>query len=186
MPKIASKSRFPQPIQPISTQIGLNWLCSLAGNSQTSPTIFFIFSAYVLSTIKWRSEHTNHFCANIFDTYYCQDRWCDPPGYLAQHHLFFIEGVSLRQGRSFSRKKFCLGFTIHAEGHQFYWDRRTILLIIYYKFDYLQVGKIFLQHMVWLHGIMTKLLLTSHFNLPLRLSRIYLPIITKPWLKPSR
>ena len=30
-----------QPIQPISTQIRLNWLCYLAGNSQTAPTIFF-------------------------------------------------------------------------------------------------------------------------------------------------
>ena len=34
-----------QPIQPIFTQIGLDWLCYLAGNSQTAPTIFFqIFS----------------------------------------------------------------------------------------------------------------------------------------------
>ena len=33
-----------QPIQPISTQIGLDWLCCLAEKSQMAPTIFFIFS----------------------------------------------------------------------------------------------------------------------------------------------
>ena len=31
----------------ISTQIGLNWLCYLAGNSQTAPTILFKFSGCV-------------------------------------------------------------------------------------------------------------------------------------------
>jgi hypothetical protein len=35
-----------QPIQPIFTQIGLNWLCYLPGNSQTAHTVFFIFSGY--------------------------------------------------------------------------------------------------------------------------------------------
>ena len=33
-----------QPIQPISTQIGLDWLCCLAEKSQMAPKIFFIFS----------------------------------------------------------------------------------------------------------------------------------------------
>ena len=40
-----------QPIQPIYIQIGLNWLCYLAGNSQMVSTIFFMFSACVLLTI---------------------------------------------------------------------------------------------------------------------------------------
>ena len=31
---------------PIFTKIGLDWLCYLAGNSQTAPTIFFKFSGY--------------------------------------------------------------------------------------------------------------------------------------------
>ena len=38
---------IPQPIQPISTQIGLDWLYYLAGNSQRAPTIFFKFSGYI-------------------------------------------------------------------------------------------------------------------------------------------
>jgi hypothetical protein len=34
-------------IQPISTQVWLDWLCYLAGNSQMAPTIFFqIFRIY--------------------------------------------------------------------------------------------------------------------------------------------
>ena len=32
-----------QPIQPIFTQIGLDWLCYLAGKSLTAPRIFFRF-----------------------------------------------------------------------------------------------------------------------------------------------
>ncbi len=40
----------------ISTQIGLHWLCYLVGNSQTAPTIFLIFSAYVLFNISWRTH----------------------------------------------------------------------------------------------------------------------------------
>ena len=35
-------------IQSISTQIGLDWLCYLAGNSQTAPTIFLKFLGYFL------------------------------------------------------------------------------------------------------------------------------------------
>ena len=34
--------------EPISTQIWLDWLCYLAGNSQTTPSFFSIFSAYFL------------------------------------------------------------------------------------------------------------------------------------------
>ena len=34
--------------QVVPCQIFLDWLCHLAGNFQTAPTIFFIFSAYVL------------------------------------------------------------------------------------------------------------------------------------------
>ena len=30
---------------------GLDWLCYLAGNSQTAPTIFFKLSAYILKMI---------------------------------------------------------------------------------------------------------------------------------------
>jgi hypothetical protein len=30
-----------QPIQPTLSENGLDWLCYLAGNSQTAPTIFF-------------------------------------------------------------------------------------------------------------------------------------------------
>ena len=40
-----------QPIQPNLSGNGPDWLCCLAGNFQTAPTIFFIFSAYVLLTI---------------------------------------------------------------------------------------------------------------------------------------
>ena len=35
-----------QPIQPISTQVWMDWLCYLAGNSQPAPTIFLKLSAY--------------------------------------------------------------------------------------------------------------------------------------------
>ena len=44
------------PIQPISTQIGLDWLCNLAGNSQMAPTIFFKFSGYVFLIISLRTH----------------------------------------------------------------------------------------------------------------------------------
>ena len=54
-----------QPIQPISSQIGLTWLCYLAGNSQTAPTIFFIFLAYALFIISWRTHEPR---AHIFAT----------------------------------------------------------------------------------------------------------------------
>ena len=37
-----------QPIQPNLGESGLDWLSYLAGNFQTAPTIFFIFSGYVL------------------------------------------------------------------------------------------------------------------------------------------
>ena len=36
-----------EPIKPISTQIGLDWLCYLAGNFQRAPTIFLKLSGYL-------------------------------------------------------------------------------------------------------------------------------------------
>ena len=35
-----------QPIQPNLRENGLDWLCYLSGNFQTTPTIFFIFSGF--------------------------------------------------------------------------------------------------------------------------------------------
>ena len=37
---------------------GLDWLCYLAGNSYTAPTILFIFSAYVFLMIQLNEEPT--------------------------------------------------------------------------------------------------------------------------------
>ena len=49
-----------QPIQPISTQIGLDWLCYLAGNSQTAPMIFFhIFSIIFFNYLIKKPQTTN-------------------------------------------------------------------------------------------------------------------------------
>ena len=36
-----------QPIHPNLCENGLDWLCYLAGNSQTAPSIFFKFSGYI-------------------------------------------------------------------------------------------------------------------------------------------
>ena len=52
---------------PISTQIGLDWLCYLAGNSQTAPTIFFIFSGYFFKNYFIQNPQ-NHKWPHIFDT----------------------------------------------------------------------------------------------------------------------
>ena len=35
---------------------GLDWLCYLAGNSQTAPTIFFKFSGYIFLIISLRTH----------------------------------------------------------------------------------------------------------------------------------
>ena len=49
-----------QPIQPISTQIGLHWLCYLAGNSQTTPQFFFInFQDIFLNYFNKNTQTTN-------------------------------------------------------------------------------------------------------------------------------
>ena len=56
-------------IQPISTQIGLNGLCYLAGNSQTAPMIFFKFSGYVFLRISLRTHKPqlpSHFWPILF------------------------------------------------------------------------------------------------------------------------
>ena len=45
-----------QPIQPISTHIVLDWLCYLAGNSLTAPTIFFKFSGYIFLIVLLRTH----------------------------------------------------------------------------------------------------------------------------------
>ena len=48
---------------------GLDWLCYLAGNFQTAPTIFFIFSGYFFWKISLRThkpEMPAHFCHLIF------------------------------------------------------------------------------------------------------------------------
>ena len=37
---------------------------------------FFSYFQYMLFS-SFHEEPTNHFCAHIFGTYYCQDRWCD-------------------------------------------------------------------------------------------------------------
>ena len=62
-PKISPPKHFSrqcniaQPIQPISTQIGLDWLYYyLAGNSQMAPTIFFKFSGYIFLIISLRTH----------------------------------------------------------------------------------------------------------------------------------
>ena len=58
-----------QPIQPISTQIGPDWLCYLAGNSQTAPTIFSKFSAYIFLIISLRTHNPqlpSHFWPILF------------------------------------------------------------------------------------------------------------------------
>ena len=44
-----------QTIQPLSIQIGLDWLCYLAGNSQTASTIFFS---------NFQEMYLNHFIKN--------------------------------------------------------------------------------------------------------------------------
>ena len=45
-----------QPIRPNLSGNGLNWLCYLAGNSQTAPIIFFKFSGYVFLWISLRTH----------------------------------------------------------------------------------------------------------------------------------
>ena len=58
-----------QPIQSNLGENGLDWLSYLAGNFQTAPTIFFIFSGYFLCRISLRThkpEMPAHFCHLIF------------------------------------------------------------------------------------------------------------------------
>ena len=44
-------AKIAQPIQPNLGGNGLDWLCYLAGNSQTAPTIFFKLSVYLFLII---------------------------------------------------------------------------------------------------------------------------------------
>ena len=56
-------------IQPNLSGNGLNWLCYLAGNSQTAPTIFFKFSGYVFLIILLRTHKPqlpSHFWPILF------------------------------------------------------------------------------------------------------------------------
>ena len=58
-----------QPIQPNLDENGLDWLCYSAGNFQTAPMIFFIFSGYffwMISLRTYKPEIPAHFCHLIF------------------------------------------------------------------------------------------------------------------------
>ena len=57
----------------ISTQIWLDWLCYLAGNSQMAPTIFFKLSVHFLKIISLGTHNP----PPIFDAKYFSFRWCD-------------------------------------------------------------------------------------------------------------
>ena len=56
-------------LKPISIQVWLDWLCYLAGNSQTAPKIFFKLSAYFFKIISLRThkpQSPSHFWHIIF------------------------------------------------------------------------------------------------------------------------
>ena len=51
-----------QPIQPNLGENWPDWLCYLAGNFQTAPTIFFIFSAYLFLNNFIKNPQTRNAC----------------------------------------------------------------------------------------------------------------------------
>ena len=109
-----------QPIQPISTQIGLYWLCYLAGNFQTAPTFFSKFQVMFIFNycIRTRKPQLPSLFWPIFFWYtWCGllDIWLGPDDVSIFFYWFYFPLHSFTRYFTYFKIKFCPFFTGHTK-----------------------------------------------------------------------